>query len=89
MHDGDDLLHVLSRRDLRHDAAVFGMDLDLRMDHVGQDRPAVPYDGSRGLIAGAFYREYIIYSSAKRRVTDCPSFGKTVSGKIFRISSEK
>jgi hypothetical protein len=37
----------------RHDAAVFGVQLDLRGDGAGQN-PAVAHDGGAGFIAGSF-----------------------------------
>ena len=36
-----------------HDAAVFGVQLDLRGNDAGQD-PAVAHDGGAGFVAGSF-----------------------------------
>jgi hypothetical protein len=49
--DGDDLQQVLARGDLGHDAAVAGVDGDLRGDDVRQHTLTVFDDGGGGLIA--------------------------------------
>ena len=52
-----DALSMLARSDLRYDASVEGMDIDLRGDHIGEDLPAVHDDGGRSLIAAGFYSQ--------------------------------
>ena len=47
-----DVLDVVSRRQLRHHAAVRRVDLGLRGDHVGEDAAAVLHHRRRRLVAG-------------------------------------
>jgi hypothetical protein len=60
LDDAADVAHVLARRELRHHAAPFAMDVDLRRDDVGSDLPAVLSVGAaldqcgRGLVARGF-----------------------------------
>ena len=49
--------HVLSGGELRDDAAVLGVHLDLRRDDVGVDRPPVLDDGGGRLVAGCLDAE--------------------------------
>ena len=57
LDDGDDLEQVLAGGDLRHDAAVAGVDVYLRGDGVGEDARAVGHDGRRRLVAGGLDAE--------------------------------
>jgi hypothetical protein len=49
----------------RHNAAVFGVQLDLRGDGAGQN-PAVAHDGGAGFIAGSFkgQKSHVCWSSS-------------------------
>ena len=49
--------HVLARGDLRNDAAVLGVHLDLGRDDVGVDGPPVLDDGGGRLVAGCLDAE--------------------------------
>ena len=49
-----DGLNMLARGDLRHNAAVFTVQRNLRGDTVRQDTPSVLYDGNGSLVAGGF-----------------------------------
>ena len=51
--DGDGL-DMAAGGDLRHDAAVDGVQIRLGKNLVGQDVPTVFHDGDRGLVAGGF-----------------------------------
>ena len=50
-----DDLHMAARSDLRHDAAVYGVQVGLREYLVGEHPPAVFGHGDGGLIAGGFH----------------------------------
>lgn len=52
--DRIDDLDVRPRRYLWYDAAIFGMDIDLGVDHIRQQTVAVFNDGRRRFIAAAF-----------------------------------
>ena len=47
-----DGLNMLARGDLRHNAAVFAVQRDLRGDAVRQDASSVLHNGDGGLVAG-------------------------------------
>jgi hypothetical protein len=53
LHDGHQISQVFAGGKFRHDAAVFGVQLDLRGDGAGQN-PAVAHDGGAGFVAGSF-----------------------------------
>ena len=55
--DGDDGAEVLAGGELGDDAAVVGVDGDLRGDDVGEGFAAGADDGGGGLVAGAFDAE--------------------------------
>ena len=55
--DGVEREHVLARGELRNDAAVLGVHLDLRRDDVGVDGPPVLDDGGGRLVAGCLDAE--------------------------------
>ncbi len=55
--DVADRLDVGARGEFREDAAVFGVQVDLRGDDVGDNRLAVDHDGGGGLVAGRFNAE--------------------------------
>jgi hypothetical protein len=57
LDDGQHGLDVVARGDLRHDAAVAGVDGGLRGDNVGQQAAAVGDDADGGLIAGGLDAE--------------------------------
>ena len=50
-----DDLHMAARGDLRHDAAVYGVQVGLREYLVGEHPPAVFGHGDGGLVAGGFH----------------------------------
>ena len=56
-HHGVEREHVLARGDLRNDAAVLGVHLDLGRDDVGVDGPPVLDDGGGRLVAGCLDAE--------------------------------
>jgi hypothetical protein len=45
---------VIARRQLRHDAAIHAVQIDLAIDLVREQAGHVVIDGDRGLIAGGF-----------------------------------
>ena len=53
LHDGNQIPQMFAGGEFRHDAAVFGVQLDLRGDGAGQN-PAVAHDGGAGFVAGSF-----------------------------------
>jgi hypothetical protein len=72
LHDRNQIPQMFAGGKFRHDAAVFGVQLDLRGDGAGQN-PAVAHDGGAGFITGTFkgknrhvYRSGV---SADRRIS--------------------
>ena len=57
VHDLAHLLHMGAGGDLRHHAAVQGVQVDLRIHRVGQDLPPVLHHGRRRLVAGSLQRQ--------------------------------
>ena len=57
LDDRHDRLEVVARGELRHDAAVGGVDRGLARDDVREDAPAVLDDRGRGLVAGGLDAE--------------------------------
>ena len=55
--DGDGL-HMAAGGDLRHNAAVDGMELSLGKDLIGQNPSAVLHNGNGGFITGGFKSKY-------------------------------
>jgi hypothetical protein len=53
LHDGNQIPQMFAGGKFRHDAAVFGVQLDLRGDGAGQN-PAVAHDRGAGFVAGGF-----------------------------------
>ena len=53
MRDRQQVPEVLARRELGDDAAVFGVELELRGDDVSEHR-AVAHDSGAGFVAGCF-----------------------------------
>lgn len=53
---GQEVLQMFARGEFGHHAAVFGMNLDLRGNGVGQNG-AITHDGSAGFVTGCFDRE--------------------------------
>ena len=53
LRDGNQIPQMFARGQFRHDAAVFGVQFDLRGDGVGQDS-SVAHDGGAGFVAGSF-----------------------------------
>ena len=53
LRDGHKIFEMLARGQLRHHAAVFLVEFDLRGDGVGQDFP-VAHHGGAGFVAGSF-----------------------------------
>jgi hypothetical protein len=51
--DGNQVPQMFARGKFGHNAAVFGMEFDLRGDGVGQDF-SVTHDGGAGFVAGGF-----------------------------------
>ncbi len=49
--DADDRLGVLAARDLGHDAAEAGVEVDLACDHVGEQLAPAPHHRCGGLVA--------------------------------------
>ncbi len=56
--DGHHVDDVVARGELGHDAAVLGVDVDLRGDHVGEDVRAVLDNRRGGLVARALEAEH-------------------------------
>ena len=54
LDDRNDLQQMLAGRNLRHDAAVAGMQGNLGGDDIGEHAAAVFNNGSSGFVAGAF-----------------------------------
>ena len=54
-----DFFDVLAGGDLRHHAAIELVQLDLGRDNIGKHAAPVLYHGSRRLVAGALYGQYI------------------------------
>ena len=50
-----DDLHMAARGDLRHDAAVYGVQVGLRKDLIGEHLSAVFCHGDGGLVARGFH----------------------------------
>ena len=48
---------VVASGELGYDAAELRMQVDLRMDDVGQDAPAIRDHRDRGLVAAGLYRQ--------------------------------
>ena len=55
--DGDDVAQVLARGEFGDNAAVVGVERDLRRDDVGEDLAAAAHHRRGGLIAGTFNAE--------------------------------
>ena len=53
LSDGKPIAQMLARGQLGHDASVFGMQLNLRRDNVGEDL-AIAHDRGAGLVARSF-----------------------------------
>jgi hypothetical protein len=53
LDDGHQIPQMFAGGQFRHNAAVFGVQLDLRGDGAGQN-PAVAHDGGAGFVAGSF-----------------------------------
>jgi hypothetical protein len=69
VQDGDDRLDVLARGELRHDAAVAGVQLDLGGDDAGEQPAAVADDGGCGLVAGGLDAEDVQAAVSGRAAT--------------------
>jgi hypothetical protein len=71
LHDGNQIPQMFAGGQFRHNAAVFGVQLDLRGDGAGQN-PAVAHDRGAGFVAGSFkgQQDHVIRSgvSADRRI---------------------
>jgi hypothetical protein len=65
LHDGNQIPQMFAGGQFRHNAAVFGVQLDLRGDGAGQN-PAVAHDGGAGFIAGSFkgQKSHVCWSSS-------------------------
>ena len=53
LHHRDQVAQMFAGGKFRHDAAVFGVQFDLRGDGAGQN-PAVAHDRGAGFVAGSF-----------------------------------
>ena len=58
LQDLDDSPDVLPARNLRDDAAVGSVRLDLRRNHIGEDKSAILDHGTTRLVTGSLNAEY-------------------------------
>ena len=79
IHDSADVTNVLAGRQLRHDAAPFAVDRDLRGDDARADVPGafsvagLGHDGCRRLVTGGFDAEDVHGEAVASRASRKPS----------------
>ena len=59
LRDGNQISQMLARGEFRHDAAIFGVQFDLRGDDIGQNL-AVAHDRGAGFVAGSFNGQQVM-----------------------------
>ena len=90
-----DPLNMFPGSDLRHNAAIEGVEIDLGRDHVGENFSSISDHRRRSLVTGTlncqdqciFHLLFLPAQSVKTSSIVRPSFAATVRGKIARTSS--